>query len=43
MKTSIVVHTGTLAKALTMLLPCFLLLQTPMMVSARTIPISDMS
>jgi predicted TIM-barrel fold metal-dependent hydrolase len=35
-------HLGTLAKAVTMLLSCFFLLQAPMRVSAQTIPIIDM-
>ena len=33
---------GTLAKAVTMLLPCLLLLQAPMRVSAQTMPIIDL-
>ncbi len=35
-------HMGTLAKAVTMLLPCLLLLQAPMRVSAQTMPIIDL-
>lgn len=35
-------HMGTLAKAMTMLLACLLLLQVPMGVSAQTMPIIDL-
>lgn len=35
-------HLGTLAKAVTVLLPCLLLLQAPLRASAQTIPIIDL-